>query len=203
MSGARTIDERMEQITGQPQRIAPLREEDMTPETHRFAAELRTAFGIPENGTIPEVMRTMLVHPELFRAQMAIGMVMANSAIPARERELAVLRCGWLCQAPYEWGEHVDIGKRMGLTAEEVERCTVGADAPGWSEHDRAIVKGVEELLSDHMLSDAIWDALAKTWDDRQLMEFPVLVGQYVATALQQNTLRVRLAANNPGLGHR
>lgn len=203
MSGARTIEERMEQITGEPQRIAPLREEDMTPETHRFAVELRTAFGIPENGTIPEVMRTMLVHPELFRAQMAIGMVMANGAIPARERELAVLRCGWLCQAPYEWGEHVDIGKRMGLTGEEVERCTVGSDAPGWSEHDRAVVKGVEELLSDHMLSDATWDALAKTWDDRQLMEFPVLVGQYVATAFQQNSLRVRLAANNPGLGHR
>lgn len=203
MSGARTIEERMEQITGEPQRIAPLREEDMTPETHRFAVELRTAFGIPENGTIPEVMRTMLVHPELFRAQMAIGMVMANGAIPARERELAVLRCGWLCQAPYEWGEHVDIAQRFGRTAEEAARVTQGSSAAGWSEHDAAILRGVEELLADYALSDATWDTLARTWNEAQLVEYLMMVGHYVGVAFVQNTLRIPLAGDNPGLGHR
>ena len=202
-SGDRNIDQRMAEITGQPQRIVPLREEDLTPEAHQFARELRTAFNIPENGAMPEVMRTMLVHPELFRAQMAVGLVLANSAIPPRERELAVLRNAWLCGAPYEWGEHVDIGKRLGLTSEEIERVTQGSKAPGWSDHDRAVLKGVEEFHADHTLSESTWAELAKTWNDKQLMEFPVLVGIYIATALQQNALRVRLAENNPGLGHR
>jgi hypothetical protein len=44
---------------------------------------------------------------------------------------------------------------------------------------------------------------LAKTWTERQLLEFPMLVGQYYATALQQNALRVTLAKVNPGLRHR
>ncbi len=34
-------------------------------------------------------------------------------------------------------------------------------------------------------------------------MELPVLVGTYATTAMQQNSLRVRLNANNPGLSHR
>lgn len=203
-SGDRNIDRRMEQVVGRPQRIAPLREDELSDEARQFAVELRAAFGIPENGAIPEVMRTMLVHPDLFRVQMDIGILFAaRNAIPARERELAILRNAWLCAAPYEWGEHVDIGKRFGLTSEEIERCTQGSKAEGWSEHDRAILKGVEEFHADHCLSDETWEALAKSWDDKQLMEFPVLIGTYIATALQQNTLRVPLAENNPGLAHR
>ena len=110
---------------------------------------------------------------------------------------------GWWCRAPFEWGEHVDIAKRYGVTDEEVERVTHGSSAPGWNEHDRAVLKGVEELLGNYMLSDQTWDVLAKTWTERQLLEFPTLVGQYFATALQQNSLRVRLADDNPGLRHR
>lgn len=198
------LEQRMEEIVGHPTRIAPLSEDEMSDEVREICKAMRASFGIAENGVIPEVFRQMLRHPALFDAQTKMGMLLAaHNTIPARERELAILRNAWLIGAPYEWGEHVDIGKRMGLTAEEVERCTVGSSAPGWSEHDAAILKGVEELLANYMISDETWGVLARTWNDQQLMEFPVLIGQYISTALQQNSLRVRLAEDNPGLTHR
>jgi alkylhydroperoxidase family enzyme len=203
-SGDLNIDKRMEQIVGKPLRVAPLPEEQLPDEARQLAIELRAAFGIPEDGAMPEVVRVMLVHPDLFRAQMDMGVLLAaKGSIPPRERELAVLRNAWLCGAPYEWGEHVDISKRFGVTSEEIERVTKGSKAQGWNDHERAILKGVEELHMDHTLSDETWDVLAKTWNDKQLLEFPVLVGQYISTALQQNTLRVRLGENNPGLAYR
>ena len=52
------------------------------------------------------------------------------------------------------------------------------------------------------MLSNETWDTLAQSWDDSQLIEFPMMVGQYVATAFVQNTLRIRLEDGNPGLAH-
>ena len=110
-----------------------------------------------------------------------------------------MLRCAWLCRAPFEWGEHVDIGKRYGLSAEEVERVTQGSSAPGWSEHDAAILRGVEELIGDQALSDATWETLAKSWNEAQMIAFPMMAGQYVATAFVQNLLRIRLAENNRG----
>jgi 4-carboxymuconolactone decarboxylase len=61
----------------------------------------------------------------------------------------------------------------------------------------------VEELLGNQMISDATWEALAQSWTERQLIEFPMMVGQYFATALQQNSLRVRLADENLGLRQR
>jgi hypothetical protein len=66
-----------------------------------------------------------------------------------RDRELAVLRIGWLCRAPYDWGEHVDIGWRCGVTRAEIPQIIAGSAATGWSLHDRAILRGVEELLSN------------------------------------------------------
>ena len=202
-SGDRNIDKRMAQVVGEGLRVTPVDVDQLTDEARQLAIQIRAAFGIPENGAMPVSILTMLIHPELFKAQMAMGIALAAGSIPPRERELAVLRNAWICGAAYEWGEHVDIGKRYGLTAEEIERVTQGSAAPGWSEHEAAILRGVEELIADQALSDATWDTLAKTWDEQQLFEFPMMVGQYVATAFVQNSLRIRLAEDNPGLTHR
>jgi alkylhydroperoxidase family enzyme len=129
--------------------------------------------------------------------------LLGNGVLSPRERELAVLRVGWLCRAPYEWSQHVDIAKRYGVTAEEIERATHGSSAPGWTEHEAAIVRGVEELLGDQSISDDTWNVLARTWTERQLLEFPTLVGYYVAIAYSQNSLRMRLNAGKKGLRER
>ena len=196
------IDAREAEIIGKPQRIKSLTSDEFDADAKAMVTKLRATLGL---GTqqIPAVFGLMLRHPGLFRCQMDMGVQLFKGDISPRDRELAVLRVGWLCRAPYEWGEHVDIAKRYGISAEEIERVTQGSSASGWSEHDRAIIKGVEELLGNQTISDATWDVLAKTWTERQLVEFPMLVGQYYATALQQNSLRVPLAVDNSGLRHR
>jgi alkylhydroperoxidase family enzyme len=145
----------------------------------------------------------MASRPDLLKGQLEMGAIIFNGRLPARERELAVLRIGWLLRAPYEWGEHVDIGQRYGVSKAEIERVILGSGAPGWTEHEAAILRAVEEMLTDQTVSDETWAVLAKTWDALQLVEFPMMVGQYVCTAIVQNTLRIRLEADNPGLTYR
>jgi 4-carboxymuconolactone decarboxylase len=123
-----------------------------------------------------------------------------NSRLPARERKLAVLRTGWLCQAPYEFGEHAKQAIRLGFTAEEIERIIVGSGAPGWAPHESAILRAVEELHSSAMVSDPTWEQLAARFDESQLIELLILIGQFTATAYFQNSLRLRLEKGNPGL---
>jgi 4-carboxymuconolactone decarboxylase len=200
---AAAIAAREADITGRPQRIEPLTESEMSPEAVAIVAGLRAAVGLPPGAPVPEYCLTMVKHPEIFRCQMDMGTVIFKGALPPRERELAVLRIAWLLRAPYEWGEHVDIGKRSGLTALEIEQVIAGSDAPEWDDDDAAILRAVEELLSQQAMTDATWDRLATRWNEQQLIEFPMMVGQYVATALVQNTLRMRLMKNNPGLSHR
>jgi len=194
---------RQAHVVGDGPRIAAVANEAVDADSLRLVNEVRASAGTSQVSVMPEYMRTIVKHPSIFRAHMEMGTVIFRGLIPPRERELAVLRIGWLCRAPYEWGEHVNIGKRYGLTAEEVARVTAGSAAESWGEHDAAILRGVEELIADHCLSDETWNTLAKRWDERQLIEFPMMVGQYAAIAMVQNTLRIALAKDNPGLSHR
>ena len=204
LAGAADAAARDAEINGAPPRIEPLAENELSFDALEYCRNLRRAMGVPENGQIPEVTATMLRHPVLNAAQTDIGIMLnARGTLADRERELAVLRQAWITGSPYEWGEHVDIGKRLGLTAEDIARITQGPDAPGWSRHDAAILRGTDELLAAYRISDETWAVLAESWDDKQLLEFPILVGVYAATAMQQNSIGARLRASNPGLSHR
>jgi alkylhydroperoxidase family enzyme len=150
---------------------------------------------------LPEIVGNMLRHPDLFARQVDIGiLLLSQGALAGRDREFAILRIGWLCQAPYEWGEHVLVAKRLGIAGEDIERITVGSEAPGWSEHEQAILRATEELHGNAMISDATWATLSKRLNEQQLIELPIVIGQYQAVAYYQNSLRLRLHDGNLGL---
>ena len=191
------------EITGKPQRIEEVEPETLTGDALELIERIRASTGSGRGGPIPGYFLTMIKHPDIFRCQLEMGTALFKGQLPPRDRELAVLRIGWLMRAPYEWGEHVDIGRRYGLTSEEIESIKEGSIAPGWNEHDRAILQAVEELIANQVISDDTWSVLAQNWSETQLIEFPMMVGQYVATAYVQNALRIRLGSQNPGLTHR
>jgi alkylhydroperoxidase family enzyme len=198
------IDAREAEVIGTGQRIAPLKPDEITGESRALCVELRKSFRNQDPNFIPEIIATMLRHPGLYRCQMEMSLqLVTKSTLSPRERELAILRVGWLCRAPFEWGQHVNIAKRFGMTSEEMERVTEGSAAPGWNAHERAILRAVEELLGDQFMSDETWNELAKSWSEAQLMELPVLVGIYYMTALQQNAIRAKLQEDNIGLRQR
>lgn len=184
---------RMAQTVAQGPRYAPLTLEEVSPEGQEQVDAIRAAFSIPESRPFPDVSLITLRHPGMFKGQMVLGIELAaKGTIPARERELAILRLALLARAPFEWCEHVDIGKAFGVTPEEIERVVEGSAAAGWTEHESAVLRGVEELLADHCISDETWAVLARTYDEKQMLEFPMLVGSYLMTALQQNSLKIQ-----------
>jgi alkylhydroperoxidase family enzyme len=194
---------RAAEIGGEPQRIEPLAHDEVGDGLPALIAGVQDAIGAVPPPQINEYFRTIAKHPELFRRHLEMGKALFSGRLTPRDRELAVLRIAWLLGAPYEWGEHVVIAKRYGVTPEEVERVTHGSTAPGWTAHEAAILDGVQELLSRQSISDATWATLAERWDEAQLIEFPMMVGAYIATALVQNALRIRLSEGNPGLTRR
>ncbi len=150
---------------------------------------------------LPEIVRTMLRHPDLFARQVDIGIqLLAQGTLEARDRELCILRIGWLCQAPYQWGEHVIIAKKSGLETADIERIISGSGAPGWNEREQALLGATEELHENSMISDATWATLEKYLNTQQLIELPVVVGQYQTVAYYQNSLKLRLHEGNLGL---
>lgn len=205
----RAIRARHEEILGQPPRIPPLDRDSVAEEVQTTTQRLRggvvgNAPSMPLDG-IPEIMFTMCRYPDLWQKLMDLSIQIQGpeSVLPLRDRKLAILRTGWLCQAPYEFGEHVKLSKRSGLTGEEIERVVAGSSAPGWDDHERAIVRAAEELHENAMVSDATWAQLSSRLNDHQLVELLILIGQFTATAYFQNSLRLRLESGNEGLAAR
>jgi len=194
------IAAREREVIGDPPRVEAAGAEELDEEAMEIIMKLRASSGAGSMDDVPSFMRTMIKHKDVFRCQMQTGTAMFNGRIPAREREFAIIRIGWLCGAPYEYGQHVVIAKRHGITSEEIARIREGSTAAGWSDHERAILSGVEQLLDDKTISDETWNTLAKTWDEEQMIEFPMVVGQYVSTAMVQNALKVRMEGGIPGL---
>jgi alkylhydroperoxidase family enzyme len=67
------------------------------------------------------IFTTLVRHRGLFRRWLPFGGKLLAGRIPARERELIILRTGWLCRAEYEWGQHVLIARQAGVTDDEIE----------------------------------------------------------------------------------
>ena len=122
---------------------------------------------------------------------------MNKSALPARDRELVILRMGWLCRAEYEWAQHVVLGRKAGLTEAEIDRIPDGAKAEGWSEKDRALIAATDELKNDAFITDATWNTLKKSYDDQQIMDLIFAAGNYNLVSMALNSLGVQL---DPGL---
>lgn len=175
-------------------RVEPLDAEELD-------AETRAAFG---TRPLLRIFRTLARHPKLLKRWMVFGNhVLAKSTLPARERELVILRVGWLCRAPYEWGQHVGIGRDAGLSDAEIERIADGPGADGWSELDRLLLAATDELHAASFVSDATWRGLGAHYDVQQLVDLIFTVGQYHTVCMALNSLGVQPEEGAPELPRR
>jgi 4-carboxymuconolactone decarboxylase len=175
-------------------RISPVGPDDRDEQ----ATELLAGAGRP-NTPAANIFATLVRNPGLFRKWMPFGGKLLNGKLPAREREIAVLRTGWLCRSEYEWGQHVIIGRTAGLTDAEIESIKAGPDAPGWSALDAALLRATDELHDDSCITDATWAALAAHYDEAQLIELTMLIGQYHLVSFTLNSLGVQREPGVPG----
>ena len=174
-------------------RVSPLDEQVWNDEQRALMAPF------VKSGTAWNVFKTLLRHTALFKRWMPFAThVLMKQTLSLREREMLILRIGWLCRAPYEWTQHVQIALRAGLSAEDVERIADGPDAPGWSVHDAALLRAADELHRDACISDATWGTLAETYGTEQLIDVVFTVGQYNLVSMALNTLGVQIDAALP-----
>jgi 4-carboxymuconolactone decarboxylase len=173
-------------------RIPPVQKEHWTPDQKAILEPLE------RQKRLYNVFSTMANHPDLARDWLVFANhVLRKCTLPPRDREILILRIGWLCGAEYEWAQHVRIGKAVGLSDDDLKHIQQGPEAAGASQHDRLLLKAVDELHADSFIGDETWNALARTYDTRQLMDLVFAVGQYNLVSMALNSFGVQL---DPGL---
>jgi 4-carboxymuconolactone decarboxylase len=180
-------------------RINPVDPESIDGELAEILAGSLTVNGRPLN-----LFGVLGHHPKLLKRFNLLGGFLLNKGlIPEREREIVILRVGWNAQAVYEFGQHTIIGRRCGLTDDEIVALTRGSGDHAWSPDDRALIALADDLCADDCVSDATWAALAARWSDAELAELLVVAGFYRLVSGFLNSAGVELDAGVPGFPDR
>jgi alkylhydroperoxidase family enzyme len=148
------------------------------------------------------VLATMLRNPDLYEVwRPLVSYLNTSQMIGGRQRELLILRVAWLCQSPYEWGNHAAAAPASGLSHDEIEQIKVGSSASCWSKSDSTLIRVPEELLESSTLTDSTWNKLIAEYEPDQLIEIIMLVGNYLALGYLVNAVGVEAEPGLPALG--
>jgi AhpD family alkylhydroperoxidase len=176
-------------VTGEGPRIAPGDREQIG----LVNAAIVRAIGRATGGRPPNVFTTLARHRGLFRRWLWFaGGLMPGGKLPRVDTELVILRVAHNTGCDYEWGHHERLGKRAGLSAEEVESVRSGPDAEDWSPRRRLLLRAADEMHAEGRIGDDLWAELAAELDEVRLIELCMLIGHYEMLAMTLASLRVQ-----------
>ncbi len=161
----------------------------MTPPVKRHAQPISE--GRPK---AMNLLSTYAHHPALAKAFFTFnGHIIMATTLSERQRELIVLRIGVRRKANYEFTQHLLMANDAGISDEEIRRVESEADSPQWSDHDRALLRAVDELIDDGGITAATWAVLATKMDDQQMLDMIYTVGAYETLAFMLRSIEIQL----------
>lgn len=156
-------------------------------------AELVASLRVHQDGEDMNLFATLARHPKLLKRWSDFGgMLLFGGTLPGADRELLILRTAVNTGAEYEWGHHQALGRAVGLDDATINRVVDGPDADGWTDGQALLLRAADELHDQSRISDETWTLLAERYDDTQLIEVPMVVGQYHLVGFTLNSLGIQ-----------
>jgi alkylhydroperoxidase family enzyme len=151
----------------------------------------------------PNVLTTLVRNPTIAGPWLRWNNVLFQQLdLDTQLRELAILRVAVRTGAEYEWAQHARMAQQIGIADEEIDAVGVGtAGTHTWSDVEAAVLDATDELVADHVISDATWARLSEQLDDRVITELIFVVGSYTALAMAFNSFGMQLDADLVGTG--
>ena len=132
---------------------------------------------------VPDVITVLHMNPRLFWAWLFFASrLMPGGRLPARVREMIILRTAWNCRSRYEWGQHVEVGLSAGVTDDEIVRVSRGPEAFA-GQPEQAVLRACDEMCAQQFIEDGTWQALSAQYNHKLMIEIMMLIGHYIMIA--------------------
>jgi 4-carboxymuconolactone decarboxylase len=134
---------------------------------------------------------------DAFAPMIAYGRALATSSeLPARLREIAVLRVSYLSPGSrYIWVEHLTIAQAVGVSASVCEAIETNA-LDDLDPDDQLVIRFTDEIVRDATASDSTWAAISKRFTPREILELMLSIGHFMTFARIHATIHIELESN-------
>ncbi len=112
------------------------------------------------------------------------GTILARQQLDGKLRELAILLVAADSGARYEWVQHVPIGKRAGISDAQVSAIEkLDLEAPCFDDTEKLLLRFTREVERNVKPSPETFDAMARRFPPREIVELVVAIGFYMLVA--------------------
>ena len=134
-----------------------------------------------------DVVGVLVRSPGLAKRFLAFNAyLLQRSVLPARVRELRILRVAHRRRSAYEWAEHVAIGRGLGITDDEIAALVAGNEA--FDGADRLVLDATDVLLTGRPLAPDTWSRLVDEFGVEAAMDVLFVAGTYQMLAAAFDT---------------
>ena len=125
----------------------------------------------------------LLAHARGMRAGISAlvqGMMM-DITVPPLERQICVLAALHLDRGAYEWAQHIQVSKAMGIPDAKVE--AIADDRfgdPVFDDRERALLAFTRQVVQSVRVDDFVFDAVNAFYTPRQIVELIHVIGLYM-----------------------
>jgi 4-carboxymuconolactone decarboxylase len=139
------------------------------------------------------IFRTLAHAETAFRPFLRFGgAVLGRMALDPVVRELVILQVAKEAEAEYEWIQHVAIGKAVGVTDEQIAALESG-DVGSLEPAGRAAVEFAAAVVRGPRVDDDLFERVRANFDEREIVELLLAIGDYLMLARVMNVLEVEL----------
>lgn len=165
-------------------------------EKDQVSEDLKAVFeNMEKRGTeVLNVFKVMANCPKVGRDFLRLGnSILFKGSLDPRLREIAILRVGALAEAHYEWTQHVRIGRRVGLTEQQIEALRLWEGSGHFNEHEKAVLQYTDEVADNIRVSEETFNGIKSFLTEEQIVELTTTIGYYGMVCRILEALEVEL----------
>jgi AhpD family alkylhydroperoxidase len=166
-----------------PPKIPLPTDEDLEPEVRELLANLP-----PLN-----VFRMVAGAPRAVRPFLGLGGAVLSTALDARRREIVVLRVAHATRAPYEWAQHEQLARNVGVTDAEIDAIDKEEPVVSLDDECNLICRVADEVTREVRLSDEALEQIIDRYGPREAAEIILLVSYYNMVSRFLESTRVQV----------
>lgn len=157
-------------------RLPDMQREQLKPEDQKFYDAIAES-----RGSVRGPYGVLMHSPDLAARVAHTGTyVRYNLDLPEALREAIILTTAREIKSQYEFFAHARLARQAGLAEATIQVIANGTAPQGLSGDEAMLVRYVHELLRNHAISDATFNAVRDRFGMQKTLEITVLVGHYL-----------------------